>query len=277
MVNFGPVETVPAEFQDRLLYEHNPTVTLMRTTAEESAELGRRIGRKLVVCDRTGDALHPASRRVARSTSRDRPSTTRRPTRALFDGLRDTLGPGVNVRELDTDVNDPAFAHAMVDTCCHEHYQAWTVGEAARMKREEALARLRAQAQGGRPIIGAGAGTGLSAKCAEAGGADLIIVYNSGRYPHGGPRIPRRPPALRRRECDRHGDGGRGAPGRASTPVLAGVCGTDPVPAHARSSSGRCRRLASRASRTSRPSASSTASSVRTSRRRAWATRSRWR
>ena len=47
MVNFGPVETVPAEFRDRLLYKHNPTVTLMRTTPEECAELGRRIGRKL--------------------------------------------------------------------------------------------------------------------------------------------------------------------------------------------------------------------------------------
>ena len=50
------------------------------------------------------------------------------------------------------------------------------------MTRDEALARLRAQVEAGRPIIGAGAGTGLSAKCAEAGGGDLIIIYNSGRY-----------------------------------------------------------------------------------------------
>src|SRR5205814_6263130 len=50
------------------------------------------------------------------------------------------------------------------------------------MTREEALRRLRAQVEQGRPIIGAGAGTGLSAKCAEAGGGDLIIIYNSGRY-----------------------------------------------------------------------------------------------
>jgi len=48
--------------------------------------------------------------------------------RSLFDALRDTLDPGVDVRELDTDVNDPAFAHAMVDTL-HQHYQAWTAGE----------------------------------------------------------------------------------------------------------------------------------------------------
>lgn len=50
------------------------------------------------------------------------------------------------------------------------------------MGREALLARLRAKVAAGRPAIGAGAGTGLSAKCAEAGGADLIIIYNSGRY-----------------------------------------------------------------------------------------------
>ena len=50
------------------------------------------------------------------------------------------------------------------------------------MTRDEALARLREQVRQGRPIIGAGAGTGLSAKCAQDGGADLIIIYNSGRY-----------------------------------------------------------------------------------------------
>src|SRR5207302_1584624 len=47
MVNFGPRDTVPPQFADRNLYVHNPTVTLMRTTPEECAELGRRIGRKL--------------------------------------------------------------------------------------------------------------------------------------------------------------------------------------------------------------------------------------
>ena len=47
---------------------------------------------------------------------------------------------------------------------------------------ETARAGLRATVDGGGVIIGAGAGTGLSAKCAEAGGADLIIIYNSGRY-----------------------------------------------------------------------------------------------
>jgi predicted TIM-barrel enzyme len=96
------------------------------------------------------------------------------------------------------------------------------------MTREQALERLRAQVREGRPIVGAGAGTGLSAKCAEAGGADLIIIYNSGRYRMAGRGslaglLP-------------YGDAnaivmemaGEVLPVVESTPVLAGVCGTDP-------------------------------------------------
>ena len=47
IVNFGPSETVPARFKDRLLYKHNPAVTLMRTTPEECAELGKRLAQKI--------------------------------------------------------------------------------------------------------------------------------------------------------------------------------------------------------------------------------------
>ena len=96
------------------------------------------------------------------------------------------------------------------------------------MNREEALARLRAEVEQGSPVIGAGAGTGLSAKFAEAGGADLIIIYNSGRYRMAGRGslaglLP-------------YGDANaivmdmarEVLPVVAETPVLAGVCGTDP-------------------------------------------------
>ena len=96
------------------------------------------------------------------------------------------------------------------------------------MTRNQALTKLRAQADAGRPIIGAGAGTGLSAKCAEAGGCDLIIIYNSGRYRMAGRGslaglLP-------------YGDANAIVVEMAAevlpivreTPVLAGVCGTDP-------------------------------------------------
>ncbi|HKH75607.1 MAG TPA: phosphoenolpyruvate hydrolase family protein [Rubrobacteraceae bacterium] len=96
------------------------------------------------------------------------------------------------------------------------------------MNRYEMLARLRGEVEKGIPVIGAGAGTGLSAKCAEAGGVDLIIIYNSGRYRMAGRGslaglLP-------------YGDANAIVVDMAAevlpivenTPVLAGVCGTDP-------------------------------------------------
>ena len=98
----------------------------------------------------------------------------------------------------------------------------------ARISREELLARFRAMVDRGEPIVGGGAGTGLSAKCEEAGGIDLIVIYNSGRY----------------RMAGRGSLAGLLAYGNANqivvemasevlpvvrhTPVLAGVNGTDP-------------------------------------------------
>lgn len=96
------------------------------------------------------------------------------------------------------------------------------------MNRQDVLARLRGQIAQGRPLVGAGAGTGLSAKCAEAGGVDLLIIYNSGRYrmagrgslagllPYGDANAIVKDMA---REV---------LPVVRDTPVLAGVCGTDP-------------------------------------------------
>jgi predicted TIM-barrel enzyme len=98
----------------------------------------------------------------------------------------------------------------------------------ARIPRQDILKKLKAQARRGEPIVGGGAGTGLSAKCEEAGGIDLIVIYNSGRY----------------RMAGRGSLAGLLAYGNANeivldmarevlpvvkhTPVLAGVNGTDP-------------------------------------------------
>src|SRR6188474_3313936 len=94
--------------------------------------------------------------------------------------------------------------------------------------REEALRRLRAQRDSGSPIIGAGAGTGISAKFAEQGGVDLIVIYNSGRF-----RMAGRGSAAGMMP---YGDANAIVVDMARevlpivkhTPVLAGVCGTDP-------------------------------------------------
>lgn len=96
------------------------------------------------------------------------------------------------------------------------------------ISREEALRRLRAQVAAGKPIVGCGAGTGISAKFAEKGGADLIIIYNSGRYRMAG----RGSLAGLMPYGDANGIvvemAAEVLPVVKDTPVLAGVCGTDP-------------------------------------------------
>jgi uncharacterized protein (UPF0261 family) len=124
MVNFGPFETVPAEFRDRLLYKHNPTVTLMRTTPEECATLGRVIAEKLnqargpltVFVPLKGVSLIATERQVFYDPAADE---------ALFGAVREHLDPEVDLRELDLDINDPAFAQAMADRL-DALYKAWS-------------------------------------------------------------------------------------------------------------------------------------------------------
>jgi uncharacterized protein (UPF0261 family) len=112
MVNFGPLETVPERFRDRNLYVHNPTVTLMRTTPEECAELGRRIGEKLSAA--TGPAaLFVPLRGVSMIATAGQPFHEPAADEALLEALRASVGENVEVHELDLDVNDPQFAEAM--------------------------------------------------------------------------------------------------------------------------------------------------------------------
>ena len=94
--------------------------------------------------------------------------------------------------------------------------------------RDELMTKFRAMRDRGEPIIGGGAGTGLSAKCEEAGGIDLIVIYNSGRYRMAG----RGSLAGLMPYGDANGVvmemAGEVLPVVSKTPVLAGVCATDP-------------------------------------------------
>jgi uncharacterized protein (UPF0261 family) len=114
MVNFGPVETVPEKFRGRNLYRHNPTVTLMRTTAEETAELGRIMARKLSAA-RGPVAVFIPLRGTSMIAVEGGPFYDPGADRALIENLEEGLGPGVEVQELDMDINDPRFARAMAE------------------------------------------------------------------------------------------------------------------------------------------------------------------
>jgi uncharacterized protein (UPF0261 family) len=114
MVNFWGYETVPPEFRERNLYRHNANVTLMRTTPEESAELGRIIAGKLN--EATGPtALLLPLRGVSAIDKEGGPFYDPEADEALFNALREGVRPPVELVELDLHINEPAFADAIAD------------------------------------------------------------------------------------------------------------------------------------------------------------------
>lgn len=112
MVNFGPMDTVPAQFKDRNLYKHNPTVTLMRTTADELKSIGHEIATRLT--DATGKTtLMLPLKGVSMIDVEGQPFYDAEADKVLFDTLRTELADSnVEIVELDTDINDKEFAVA---------------------------------------------------------------------------------------------------------------------------------------------------------------------
>jgi uncharacterized protein (UPF0261 family) len=114
MVNFGAVDTIPEKFRDRKLYRHNATVTLMRTTPEESRAIGRRIAEQLNRATGPVVLMLPL-RGVSMIDAEGQPFHDPDADRALFDALRARVGENVRVRELDAHINDPEFGRALAD------------------------------------------------------------------------------------------------------------------------------------------------------------------
>jgi uncharacterized protein (UPF0261 family) len=112
MVNFGARGSVPARFEGRTLYAHNPSVTLMRTTPAECAEIGRTIARKLSAAHGPV-ALFVPLRGVSMIATEGGPFHDAAADDALFGAVREGLADHVELIELDLDVNDAAFADAM--------------------------------------------------------------------------------------------------------------------------------------------------------------------
>ena len=115
MVNFGTPETIPTKFQGRNFYLHNPQVTLMRTTPEEAARLGRIVAEKLnlsigpvaVLLPLRGISLISAPGQKFHDPAADS---------ALFASLKDTLRKDIPVIEVDAEINDPIFSDACAET-----------------------------------------------------------------------------------------------------------------------------------------------------------------
>lgn len=111
MVNFGTPESVPAKFAGRKCYQHNPQVTLMRTTPEENAQLGRIIAEKLNLSTGPLTVLLPL-RGGSVISAPGGPFHDAAADAALFGALKAGLRKDIPVRELDCNVNDPQFAAA---------------------------------------------------------------------------------------------------------------------------------------------------------------------
>jgi uncharacterized protein (UPF0261 family) len=111
MVNFGEPQTVPEKFKGRTFYQHNPQVTLMRTTPDECAQLGRIIAEKAnsyrgpvtVMIPKKAISIISAAGQSFHDPAADT---------ALFNSLKSALKPSVPVVEMDCEINDPSFAEA---------------------------------------------------------------------------------------------------------------------------------------------------------------------
>jgi uncharacterized protein (UPF0261 family) len=113
MVNFHAPETIPEKFRDRKFYRHNPSVTLMRTTAEECGRIGADIGQKLSAATSPVSLLLP-SEGVSAIDRAGQPFDDPVARRALFDAIR-AAGPRLDIRQIDRHINDPEFAAALAE------------------------------------------------------------------------------------------------------------------------------------------------------------------
>ncbi len=110
MVNFGPPETVPEKFRQRLFHQHNPSVTLMRTTADENRSMGEEIARK-VSASRGPAAIMLPLRGVSAIDGPGQPFDDPAAREALFAAIREHRG-ATECDELDLHINDAGFAEA---------------------------------------------------------------------------------------------------------------------------------------------------------------------
>ena len=117
MVNFGPLDSVPAKFRERRFHVHNPTVTLMRTTAEECAALGRITAEKLNRAWGPVTFLMPL-RGVSAIDVPGHPFHSPEADTSYLAALRSNLKPQVRLVEVDANINDPQFARAAAEILC---------------------------------------------------------------------------------------------------------------------------------------------------------------
>jgi uncharacterized protein (UPF0261 family) len=115
MVNFWAPETVPAKFDGRRFYQHNPNITLMRTNPAENRRLGEILAEKISLSTGPVCVLLPAGG-LSVIDAPGGPFWWPEANRALFEGIKTNLRPDIPVIEMDYNVNDPEFAKRCATT-----------------------------------------------------------------------------------------------------------------------------------------------------------------
>ena len=110
MVNFGSPETVPQKFADRLFYQHNPVVTLMRTSVSECRQLGKEVGRKVAMSNGPAEVLFPRQG-VSAIDAEGQAFEDQEARISLLEGLKSTCG-AKRMEVMNAHINDPEFAQA---------------------------------------------------------------------------------------------------------------------------------------------------------------------
>ena len=118
MVNFWAPDSVPDRYRGRRFYQHNPNVTLMRTTPEENLELGRRLAQR-VNMSKGPVAVYLPLRGISVISAAGQPFAWPEADEALFKAIKSSLRPDIPVFELDVSINDPAFAEAVAKGLLH--------------------------------------------------------------------------------------------------------------------------------------------------------------
>ncbi|CAD6339400.1 unnamed protein product [Miscanthus lutarioriparius] len=263
MVNFGARDTIPLTFAERNIHVHNEQVSLMRTTMEENKKFARFIADKINKSSSKVTICLP-QKGISAIDAPGMPFYDPEATSTLLGELN-TLIKRTDIREvklLPYHINDPEFANALVDAFLSMDVKASSSAQPKQdlnikrscsgqkisdssviwrppvdfpdakpetlRKTRSILHKLKEQISEGTPVIGAGAGTGISAKFEEAGGVDLIVLYNSGRFRMAGrgslagllPFADANAIVLEMAN--------EVLPVVKQVPVLAGVCATDP-------------------------------------------------
>ena len=208
-VNFGAMKSIPNELlqdKQRIFQVHNEQVTLMKANDAELIKIAKFIASKVNEYE-TVSLMIPTDG-ISALDAKGSTSPFARFGKSDLKVLRSTLESEIKnkdvIKQVDAHVNDEKFAEAIVDEFAMikikldniktKTTDAVNANKKARTKefdstkypkegrRKQIISSFYDQINNAIPIVGAGAGTGISAKCEVMGGADLIIIYNSGKY-----------------------------------------------------------------------------------------------